>query len=369
MNFIICGSAPGFGGVPKLMEYLEDRLDSSKYQIIYPKTYGFKNKYIRWIDSKISKKIFFNLKVKNIKNSNIILMHHQSIGLKLTEYLISNNKNVSFYIMDNSFFCIKSYNYIEGQNKECLECIGGSFENASNNKCKPFPVKYDLNKNIFFLNFLKNNYKKIKFYTLSDTNAYLVKKHFGENVFVKPIYFLTNDLQKKNQDDITTKKNKKTYDIVYHANELEAKGFIYIQELAKELKKFTILIPTTNKIINTNNNVFVKSMTWENGLKDAVINANLILTPSFWSSTPEAALLKSFLYNGSVGLIKNDFGFANDLDPQSYLHLTGNKSIDAKKIEIFLQEKKYLELRKKSQVTINNFIEKAEKSMKDFFLF
>jgi hypothetical protein len=204
---------------------------------------------------------------------------------------------------------------------------------------------------------------------LSDTNAYLVKKHFGENVFVKPIYFLTNDLQKKNLDDKTTKKNKKTYDIVYHANELEAKGFIYMQELAKEIKKFTILIPTTNKIINTNNNVFVKSMTWENGLKDAVINANLILTPSFWSSTPEAALLKSFLYNGSVGLIKNDFGFANDLDPQSYLHLTGNKYIDAKKIEIFLQEKKYLELRKKSQVTINNFIEKAEKSMKEFFLF
>ena len=65
MNFIICGSAPGFGGVPKLMEYLEDRLDNSKYQIIYPKTYGFKNKYIRWIDSKISKKIFFNLKIKN----------------------------------------------------------------------------------------------------------------------------------------------------------------------------------------------------------------------------------------------------------------------------------------------------------------
>ena len=59
MKYIICGLAPGSGyGVPKLLEYLDDRLDQSKYTMLYPKVYNFRNKYLRWFVNKISKTFF-----------------------------------------------------------------------------------------------------------------------------------------------------------------------------------------------------------------------------------------------------------------------------------------------------------------------
>ena len=367
MNYIICGSAPGFGGVPKLMEYLNDRLDHSKYVMVYPKIFNFKNRYLRWIVNKISKQIFFSLKLIGIKNKNIILMHHQSIGIRLTKYLIENNKNVDFYVMDNAFFCLKSYNYIEGQNKECLECIGGKFDNAFKNNCKAYPVKYEIRYNLAFLRYLRKQYKKINFFTLSDSNASLLKKHFGEDVCVKVVYLLTNDILSYQQNLKLPKKNVKHYDIVFHANDLEAKGFIYMQELAKELDQYTIFIPTSKKVKNKKGNISTNFITWETGLKEVVMNAKLVLTLSFWSNTPEAATLKSLIYNGSVGLIKNQYGFANDIDHMAYLQLSGDKNIDAKKIDNFLKKKKYIQLRIYSKIYLEKYFEKAQKSMHKFF--
>ena len=80
MKYIICGLAPGSGyGVPKLLEYLDDRLNQSKYTMLYPKVYNFRNKYLRWFVNKISKTFFFPIRLAGIKNKNIVLMHHQSI--------------------------------------------------------------------------------------------------------------------------------------------------------------------------------------------------------------------------------------------------------------------------------------------------
>lgn len=369
MKYIICGIAPGFGGVGKLMEYLSDKLDDSKYVMLYPKTFSFKNRYLRWIINQISKQIFFNLKLRGIKNKDIILMHHQSIGLKVTKLLIDHNKSIDFYVMDNAFFCLKSYNYIEGQNKECLECVGGNFESAFKNNCKVFPYKHSANNNVKFLRYLKTQYKKIKFYALSVSNASLLKKHFGEDIFVKVIYFLTKDILRDQQNAKSLQYNNNGYDVVFHAADLEAKGFIYIQELAKELKQYSFFIPTKKKLKHKKENIFTKYIEWETGLKEVVINANLVLTPSLWSNTPEAATLKSFLYNGSVGLIKNKYGFANDIDHKAYLQLSGDKNVDVKIIDNFLKEKKYISLRKNGKAYIKKYFESANKSMQIFFSF
>lgn len=365
MKYIICGLAPGSGGVPKLLEYLDDRLDQSKYTILYPKVFYFKNRYLRWFVNKISKTFFFPIRLAGIKNKNIVLMHHQSIGLRLTKYLINNNKRIDYYVMDNAFFCLKSYNYLGSKNKECLECIGGKFENAFKNYCKPYPAKFKVKDNITFLRYLKKQHKKINFYTLSNSNASLLKKHFGKDVRVKALYFITNDMISYQQNLKLTKKLVKHYDIVFHANDLEPKGFNYMQELAKELKQYTLFIPTSKEI--KNKNIFSKFVTWETGLKEIVMNAKLVLTLSLWSNTPEAATIKSFIYNGSVGLIKNKYGFANEIDHQAYLELSGDKNSDVKKIDNFLKKKNYIRLRKHSKIYIEKYFEKGKKSMHKFF--
>jgi hypothetical protein len=269
--------------------------------------------------------------------------------------------------MDNAFFCLKSYNYIEGQNKECLECIGGKFENVFKNNCKAYPVQYEIRYNVAFLKYLRKQSKKINFFTLSDSNALLLRKHFGEDVYVKVVHLLTNDILPYQQNLKLTKKNVKHYDIVFHANDLEAKGFIYMQELAKELDQYTIFIPNSKKVKNKKGNISTNFITWETGLKEVVMNAKLVLTLSFWSNTPEAATLKSLIYNGSVGLIKNQYGFANDIDHMAYLQLSGDKNIDAKKIDNFLKKKKYIQLRIYSKIYLEKYFEKAQKSMHKFF--
>ena len=135
------------------------------------------------------KKNIFNLKLREIKNKNILIMHHQSLGLKATKKLINENDNIDFYIMDNAFFCIKSYNFLENEKKECLNCLGGNFESAYEYNCKVFPYKYSIKNNIEFLKFLKFESKKLNFYALSLSHASLIKKHFGVKVSVKVINF------------------------------------------------------------------------------------------------------------------------------------------------------------------------------------
>ena len=44
------------------------------------------------------------------------------------------------YLLDSSFFCIRSYNFVDGERKPCTRCVGGGFEAAEANNCNPFPT-------------------------------------------------------------------------------------------------------------------------------------------------------------------------------------------------------------------------------------
>lgn len=366
-RYIICGIAPGFGGVGKLMEYLNEKIDHTKNVLIYPKTFKFKNRYIRWILNQLSKKIFFNLKLRDIKNKNILIMHHQSLGLKATKKLINENDNIDFYMMDNAFFCIKSYNFLENEKKECLNCLGGNFESAHEYNCKVFPYKYSIKNNIEFLKFLKFKSKKLNFYALSLSHASLIKKHFGVEVSVKVINFLTNEISINQKKNYSLTENSSLYDIVFHAADIDPKGFTYVQELAKELKQYSFFIPTKNNL--KMKNVYTSYIEWDSGLKEIVVNSKLVLTPSLWSYTPEAATLKSLLHNGSVGLIKNQYGFANDIDENAFLRLTGNAKIDSKIIDKFLRSKRNFSLSKKGLNYFEKYYQEAFSSLQKYFYF
>ena len=358
--------APGFGGVGKLLEYLNDTVDKNEFTLIYPLIFTFKNRYINGILNRISKVFFLILNVYFLKNKHLILIHHQSLGCKITKKLIENNK-IDFYIMDNSFFCIKSYNYIKGANKECLECVNTNFKPAIKNNCNSFPFKNKVKENIDFLIFLKENSRDINFYTLSHSNADLLKMHFGD-VYVKPIYFLTNDILKdKLESESLVSQYDKGFDIVYHGAEIDAKGFQYVQELAKSLPQYKVLIPTNKCKEDKLSNLTCKALTWETGLREEVINAKLVLTPSMWSNTPEAATLKSFLFNGSVGMIKNKYGFSNDVDDESYLCLSANKKNDVVMIDNFLKEERYKIVAILGKKYIAKYIEMSKQLMKELF--
>lgn len=346
-KFLISGIAPEYSGVGRLMKNLCPVAHKKNYHILYPKYSQpvvelLKKGDFFSIIKKIFYKTLFILKLEIISKSEIILIHPQTIGYKKILNLIQFNTNVKMYLMDNSFFCMCSYNYASRTEKECLKCLnnpGSDYE-----ECKPFPTKYNKSYNVSFLKNLQKTYAKIQFFVQTEHQKKLVQLHFGENVRVKNIGLNLNEIDFEEIE--TLSKLPKQDFIVYHGNLAAAKGILFVIKLAKHLKKYKLIIPFDEKTIrssfphikNLSSNIILKKLTWESGLKEYVSSSKLILCPSIWSATIEGSLLKSLAYNGNVAVYNTSYGFENELPSNILLRLNNNLVQSASKINKFIQE-------------------------------
>lgn len=367
MRYIICGYPPGEGGVPKLIEYIKNN-QKDKVKLIHPLSFqlGFK------IPDLLIRALFrlaFSIRCLLIRNKKICLVHHQSIGLDLTKLLITkNNIDPIIYFMDNSFFCLSSYNLRKESSsnfgkRECLKCLEGNFQNAIVDNCKTNTFSISNNYRITkFLKWLRDYKGKVRFLSLSKTNMTLVKKHFGDKD-VRKIYFLTEDI--KPIKIIQEKISEHSYDYVYHGSALEAKGFKYFIELAKIMSANTFFLPSKINMPSIPKNLICENMRWDTGLKEKVQSAKIVFTPSLWSYTPEAASLKSFYFNGVVAMIDSDYGFNNEIPGHAYIKLTGDIYKD-KEILMKLSSKDLEKIRHDGKEFYKKYFKIAEKDMSNF---
>ena len=361
MRYIISGYGPGLGGVPKLIEYLSQK-SGNNVSMIYPMTSKIKNYFFRKMIERIFFRVFFWIKLFKLKGKKVTLVHHQSIGFFMTKWLILNCKDPVIYVMDNGFFCSSAYNYISGEKSECLRCVGGDFFNADKMQCKVRPFGSTRRAHNHFQQWLLSHSSKVRFYTLSETNAKLLETHFKGACSAKPLYFMTNDLEVTNAKSAKSSLHEPLWDIVFHAADIPPKGIDYTIKLANKLPDYSFLIPS-NKLVNCSKNVTLKDMRWETGLKGAVQNAKLVLTPSLWSYTPEAASLKSFKHNGKVAMIENKFGFTNEVPDGAYLSLSGDVDKDAEKIRDLFLNGDLLSLEVSGQDYYQQYVNRASKDM------
>jgi len=353
-KYLISGIPPSDGGVGYLMERLVKIASFYNYENIYPRYINHSLMQLRnpfkifreILNRKQSNKQFIN-KLNKIKQSEVILIHPQSIGYKNFLKLIKNNTIIKVYIMDNSFFCIKSYNSLH--NHECLKCIHNLTDCDSS--CTPFPYKYKKEQNIEYLKSYKQYAKNIHFFAQNKSQADLLKIHFGSNTNVKIIGMKTGEIFKPYHKNKTLE-----YDIVFHGGNREAKGINYILELMKNLSEYTILIPYNKEDVNYNEkyhqHIVFKSMNWNTGLKEAVINARLVINPSIWSAPVEGALLKSIYYNGNVAVLSSQYGFINDIPDKCLIRLTSDIEKSALLIKNFLDTNDNIENESKNWLKI-----------------
>ena len=129
---MISGIGPGPSGVGRLMQNLIFLYKEKNVKFIYKRnsisisSLRSKKKYFILnyeIALRIIDDYLFKIKLFFIKNKRVILIHPQSIGYKSTFNLLKYN-NVFIYIVDNSFFCIRSYNVHPTDHNECLHCLG-----------------------------------------------------------------------------------------------------------------------------------------------------------------------------------------------------------------------------------------------------
>lgn len=384
-NYLISGIPPSNGGVGRLVSFLEYYIEkksipinliytSLSYQWVNKEKYGFFIDILKKLKIiKIIRKVIRFLKFnKKIKNSKILLLHPQTIGFKKTIELIRNNE-VYLYIMDNSFFCLKSYNYLNGE--VCLKCLeSNNFKEAIESKCKSFPVNYSIKENINFLINLKKYSDKIIFLVQNKNQKKLVEKHFKTSN-IKIVGMYTKELE---ISEITNNNKIFKYDFVYHGNYLPEKGFFYVFELSKYLKNESFLIPYSKAFIlkkypNLNideyKNIDFIDINWDNGLKDYVIQSKINLTPSIWSAPIEGAFMKSIIYNGCVASFRSKYSYAEELDDKIFITLEGNPKIDSYNLKSILNnENLRQEYINNSQEFIKKYISQREKNLDKIFI-
>ena len=283
--------------------------------------------------------ILFNFKIFFIKNTKIIVIHPQTIGYDLFFRLLKYNK-IFLYVMDNSFFCVRSYNVHPLLKNECLQCID---KLSPHEDCYPCPVSMSQTKNITHLKKLKKNSKNIIFLSQNKNQSLLLKLHFGNSVKVRIIGMDTNEIKRENKGHLY---NITKYDIVFHGKPLIAKGILYFIELAIILPELSFFIPDTKEnvklVFNADlpSNIFFKNITWETGLLEIVEKAKLVINPSMWSAPIEGALVKSAYFNNNVATVKTRFGFENEVSfVRNHLRLSPDFKVASVQILDFFETK------------------------------
>lgn len=348
MKYLISGIGPGESGVGRLMRVLKPKFELMNYEVVVKRDSKSIGKFLNEksyaailneIISRMVDEIKFNLKINKIKNSEVIAIHPQTLGYSNLFKLIKFNK-VSLYVMDNSFFCIRSYNTHPEKNIECLKCLGSIDPDGA---CQPFPVKINKSKNIKYLLKLIRISKDINFLTQNNFQSLLVKKHFGNCSSVAVVGMDAEINNYKAKQNLPIQPFSISYDIVFHGASLVAKGLLYFVQLAKELPNYTFFIPDHKcdvvKVLNMElpENITCQKMNWESGLEALVISAKIVINPSIWSAPIEGALIKSASRNNNVATVVTKYGFENEVDSiVNHLRLNPDPVLGASQLGDFL---------------------------------
>lgn len=331
------------------MYALKPKYEALGYEIIYRRELKslskfFKNKnYIPFLIecmSRVISNIVFWYRVSFIRDSEILLIHPQTVGYPIFFKLVRRNA-VRLYVMDNSFFCIRSYNCHPITGQECFSCIGKIDPDPL---CTPFPPKVSRKKNCIYLEQFKKISNLISYYAQNELQADLLKMHFNANLNISTIGMKPVDADDMEYEGLINNKDPSiSFDLVFHGAIHLAKGIGYFIELAIQLPEFKFFVPdnrdAVQKIIKyiAPNNVFFESMTWETGLKERVQGAKIVINPSLWSAPIEGALLKSAAHNTNVATVKTRYGYEGEIKSiKNHLRLDVDVKLAAIQIRNFL---------------------------------
>lgn len=343
-KYLISGIGPGPGGVGALMKNLEP----------VSRRYGFRvlanwnrlparqllrqHRYFRVaqvVALKMLTRAQFHFATNSIKDSKIIFLHPQTAGFRTLIKLAQKNE-LFLYVMDNSFFCIRSYNFHPSRKTECLKCIASTANIDA--ECTPFPVKMNRDRNLDFLEQLHGIADQITFLCQNENQEKLIKRHFGSDASCKVIGMDTGELSDWSPAELMQSENTadKSF-ILFHGSAVEPKGLDYFYRLAEKLPNRRFIVPSPKTQIGHRaipQNIEFYDVTWSTGLRELTRTASLVMNPSMWSAPIEGALIKSLAYNRNVATVKTQYGYENEIpDDVGLLRLPENVNEAATKIE------------------------------------
>lgn len=352
-KYLISGIGPGSSGVGRLMNVLVPEYRAKGYRVITTRPLRSIRQLLedkRYVSAaaevflRNADKLLFNVRCLSIRGNEIVFLHPQTAGYWIFFYLTFLNR-VSLYVMDNSFFCIRSYNTHPLNRGECLECLSNI---SPHPLCAPFPEKIPKKINIFYLNLLRKIYLRLSYLAQNKLQSELLASHFGENICVSVVGMnsesvaLPGDRYAFSEDQ---SHNSIPYDVVFHGTSNAAKGLFYLLEIAELMPGFSFLVPdklsNVSRIVGASpaDNVSCVEMTWETGLKEAVASARLVINPSMWSAPIEGALVKSFKYNQNVATVETKYGYEAEVETiYNHIRLPRNPLLGSEILRKFFKD-------------------------------
>jgi hypothetical protein len=325
-KYLVSGIPVSDSGVGRLMKKMAPDAKEKGYELITSPLLGSvketlkKHQYsqiLLEIVHRIFGRLFFDLKLILIKNSAVLFIHPQISGFKNLFRLIKNNR-VYIYVMDNGFFCVRSYNLNPYDRLECLRCLGDP-ENILTD-CQPYPAAYPKQENTLFLKHLMELSKKVIFLAQNQKQKKLLTTHFGNDIDCIVVGLNTGEIPFLEESEMGIVDEDLKFDIVYHGANHLSKGIAYVIELAQQLKEFSFFVPENKESCEITlgrsiecENISFRACRWESGLKSAVSQARLVINPSLWSASIEGALLKSIFYGNKVATVETQYGFEGEM--------------------------------------------------------
>lgn len=327
-NYLICGMKPHSGGTGAFFAALLPHAERADFRTIYPVMDLFSEAE--------------QIRIASIRSSRVLVLHPQTLGYDCFRALYEAGNKISMYVLDNSFFCLQSYNHRAGKRGECFDCLGNL--SGCHPGCSPFPVPITRKDNLNFLEWLQRVSHNIEFLCQTHHQAALLAAHMGSAIRCKVVGMKTDEFQDAAQSRERPAPSAMRFDVVFHGHAFGAKGIRYALELATQLPELRFLIPSDLGEVQRcvpelpiAPNVTCQRLSWDSGLKEYVSTCQLVLCPSEWSAPVEGALLKSLEFNGSVAVVETKYGFEREIPADIALKLPLNAQDAATRVRTHLK--------------------------------
>lgn len=332
---VVSGVSPGRDGVGRVLAHLEASArgrDEVAFGYPGPRKQGSLGKAARTSPAAFFREVLFRLRAKGrhgravrrasaLDAAALVFIHPSSYGYRRFLALVERRERPTWlYVMDGSWFCVRSYNHVDGERGACVRCLGGDFDAAARMGCRPFPQR---DRSAFeYVRRLPALVRsgKVRLLVQSPAQEKLVRRHFGDSAHVCDVGLWAVDW-----DEIVgaapapERGDRPAHDVVFHGASVPAKGVRFVVELARRCPDLRFLVPFAAEGFpdelrpRVPPNCTVTAMTWETGLREAVQEAAVVLVPSLWSAPIEGALVKSIALARAVAVVENDGAFASDL--------------------------------------------------------
>lgn len=264
----------------------------------------------------------------------LLLLHPQALGFDpMLDLIEARTRPATLFLLDSGFFCVASYNHVQGESGACVRCIGGDFAAARRFGCRaaPWPVPFDAGTLERLRRIVRTG--QLRLLAQTPAQAELAQRHFGLGQLPDVVGLWTSEFDALLDVQTTQPPDRRhdggsDYDVVFHGDNLVAKGAQWLMRAAQASPGLRFLFPFRKPVqLGVPQNCDFVPMRWSSGLEKAVRTSFITAVPSLWSAAIEGALVKSLVLAPRVAVAENASAFSATLPHGAVLVLPSDPAL------------------------------------------